>query len=80
MKVRIRLFATLAAYLPAGAAGDGVTIEVPGGTTVGQVIRSLAVPDSLEFLSVVNGQDASSDQSLLDGDVLTLFPPLAGGS
>ena len=78
--VRIRLFATLAAYLPAGGAGDGATIEVPRGTTVGQVIRSLAVPDSLEYLIVVNGHDASSDQRLLDGDVLTLFPPLAGGS
>ena len=79
MKVEVHLFATLAPYLPAGAAGDGVTLDLPDGTSVAEVIRSLELPRDLECLVVVNGRDAPPDHRLADGDVLSLFPPLAGG-
>ena len=80
MKVEVQLFATLAAYLPAGATGDSVTVGMPDGTTVAEVIRSLQIPIHLECLTVVNGRDIPSEHRLADGDVLSLFPPLAGGS
>ena len=79
MRVEVELFATLAAYLPAGTTGDSVTLDLPDGTTVAEVIRSLAIPIRLECLTVVNGRDAPSEHRLADGDVLSLFPPLAGG-
>ena len=79
MKVEVQLFATLGAYLPAGAAGDSVTLEMPDATTVREVVRVLEIPDDLDCLSVVNGHDAPSERHLVDGDVLSLFPPLAGG-
>ena len=79
MKVAVHLFATLAPYLPAGAVGDGVSLDVPDGTQVAEVVRSLEVPNDTECLMVVNGLDAPPGQVLLDGDVLSLFPPLAGG-
>ena len=79
MKVEVHLFATLAAYLPTGAAGDGVTLEVPDATTVGEVVRVLGIPEDLDSLRIVNGHDAPSEHCLVDGDVLSLFPPLAGG-
>lgn len=76
----MHLFATLAAYLPAGGDGDSVTLEVADGTTVAEVVRVLKIPDDLDCLRVVNGHDAPSEHRLADGDVLSLFPPLAGGS
>jgi len=79
VKVEVQLFATLGAYLPAGAAGDSVTLEMPDATTVREVVRVLEIPDDLDCLSVVNGHDAPSEHRLVDGDVLSLFPPLAGG-
>lgn len=79
MKVEVQLFATLSVYRPGGACGDGVTLEVPDGTTVGDLIRLLKIPPDVDCLRVVNGHDAPSDQRLRDGDVLSLFPPLAGG-
>jgi molybdopterin converting factor small subunit len=71
--------ATLAGYLPPGTRGDHVVLEVPDGTTVGQVVHSLRIPPGLERLTVVNGRDVTPDQVLAEGDVLSLFPPLAGG-
>lgn len=79
MKVEVHLTATLRAYLPAGTAGDSVVLDVPDGATVDQVVHSLRIPSKLDRLTVVNGRDAAPDQPLAEGDVLSLFPPLAGG-
>ena len=79
MRIEIQLFATLSEYRPGGASGEGVTVEVPEGTTVQELVQALKIPPDVECLRVVNGCDASSDQRLVEGDVLSLFPPLAGG-
>jgi molybdopterin converting factor small subunit len=79
VKVEVQFFATLSSYRPDGATDDGTTLEVPEGTTVRQVVQALKIPPDVDFLRVVNGRDAPSDQRLADGDVLSLFPPLAGG-
>lgn len=79
MKVAVQLTATLRAYLPPGTRGDRVVLDVPDGATVDQVVHSLRIPSELERLTVVNGRDAVPDQPLAEGDVLSVFPPLAGG-
>jgi molybdopterin converting factor small subunit len=79
VKVEVHLTATLRVYLPAGTVGDNVVLDVPDGATVDQVVHSLRIPRELERLTVVNGRDAVPDQALAEGDVLSLFPPLAGG-
>jgi molybdopterin converting factor small subunit len=79
VKVEVQLFATLAGYLPAGAKGDSTILDVPPGTTVANLVESLGIPNDLECLTVVNGHDAAPAHRLAEGDVLSLFPPLAGG-
>jgi molybdopterin converting factor small subunit len=79
VRVEVQLFATLGTYLPPGAVGDRVAFDIPDETTVGDLIRSLRIPADLECLAVVNGIDAAPGHRLVDGDVLSLFPPLAGG-
>lgn len=73
------LFATLAVHLPTPNTGNSVLLEVPDGTTVGEVLQSLAIPPDVECLRVVNGKDAEPEQPLNEGDILSIFPPLAGG-
>ena len=79
MKVAVHLTATLRTYLPPGTRGDRVVLDVPDGTTVEQVVHSLRIPSELERLTVVNGRDAAPEQRLVEGDLLSIFPPLAGG-
>jgi molybdopterin converting factor small subunit len=79
VKVEVHLTATLRAYLPPGTSGDHVLLDLPPGTTVGEVVHSRRSPADLERRTVVNGLDAAPDQVLSEGDVLSLFPPLAGG-
>ena len=79
MKIEVRLFATLATYLPDESDGRSATLEVPDDGTVADVVRSLGIPDDMPFVTMTNGRDAALDGALADGDVLSLFPPLAGG-
>ncbi|HET8578352.1 MAG TPA: MoaD/ThiS family protein [Methylomirabilota bacterium] len=77
--MEVCLTATLAVYLPPGTRGDSAVLDVPPGVTVADVMRLLKVPPELETLTVVNGRDASPEQTLAEGDILSVFPPLAGG-
>ena len=78
MIVDVQLFATLARFLPPGNEGS-TRLEVSDGSTVDQVAQSLGIPDSMSRIALINGREALAEDRLSEGDVLTLFPPLAGG-
>ena len=79
IKIEVRLFATLATFLPRGE-GNTTTVELPDGATVEDLVQTLAIPDDLPRITLVNGRNAEPDQPLVSGDLVTLFPPLAGGN
>lgn len=79
MKIEVRLFATLATYLPDEGDGRSATLEFPAGSTLKDVVGSLRIPDDMPMIAMLNGRDAAPEELLADGDVLSLFPPLAGG-
>jgi molybdopterin converting factor small subunit len=78
--IEVRLFAIFASYLPPGSGGGTAMIEMPQGSTVDDVAAHLGIPSSLPRIALVNGQDADPGRRLSPGDIVTLFPPLAGGS
>lgn len=80
MRLALELFATLAPFLPSDARSDGTaTLEIDEAATVQDVLGLLEIPSTVPCITLVNGHDATPGQVLQDGDVLSLFPPLAGG-
>jgi sulfur-carrier protein len=80
VKIEVQLFATFAAFLPPEAQGAGTAIvEVAEGSTTDDVAAVLGIPLTIARVTLVNGQEAGQGQPLAPGDVVTLFPPLAGG-
>jgi molybdopterin converting factor small subunit len=79
LRVEVQLFATLAAFLPPDSREGRASLELPDRSTVRDVIRRLGLPADLERVTLVNGGDASPDRALSPGDVVAVFPPLAGG-
>lgn len=83
MKITLKLFATLADYLPAGARGNVAELEFAAAPTVGGLIESFSLPPRLVHLVLVNGNfvgpEARAQKVLDDGDTLAIWPPIAGG-
>jgi sulfur-carrier protein len=80
MKVEVSLYGTLVQYLPKGAQGRTAIMDCPDGATVGQVIGRLGIPKPHPAMLLVNGIHTDPDTQLQEGDLLALFPPLAGGA
>jgi sulfur-carrier protein len=79
MKVTVKLFANLQELLPPEAKANTIVGELAPGATVGEVLREFKVPDDLKLIILVNSVHAGKDQVLKAGDVLAVFPPIAGG-
>ncbi|MGD2124711.1 MAG: MoaD/ThiS family protein [Desulfobacteraceae bacterium] len=81
MKIELRLYASLARYMPVHGDRRGAhqTIEIKEGTTIGSLLENLKVPTSEVKLIFVNGVHAALGQVLKDGDRVGIFPPVAGG-
>lgn len=80
MKVEVRLFATLAKFLPPNGRDGAVELEIPEGSTVAEITRLLGIPADLARVVLVNGRDIGPEAPLGARDVVTIFPPLAGGA
>jgi sulfur carrier protein ThiS len=84
MHITFKLFATLTDYLPAHARrANLVELEVADDATIAQIIAPFGMPDKLVHLVLVNGTFIPPEQrttkTLVEGDVLAIWPPIAGG-
>lgn len=79
MQVEVRLFATLARFLPPGSRDGAGVVDLDPGATVRRLMERLGIPAEMSRIVLVNGQDVEDDERLQPGDVVDVFPPLAGG-
>lgn len=84
MHITFKLYASLTQYLPADARqSNRVALEVAEGASIAQVIEPFGLPPKLVHLVLVNGVYVPPAQRLShllgDGDVLAIWPPIAGG-
>jgi len=80
VKVEVRLFATLTRYLPPESSGKSAVLDVVEGTTLAELIRQLGIPPEMAHLTLLNGiHQLDKDVLLREGDVVAIFPPIAGG-
>lgn len=84
MKITFKLFATLTDYLPLQARrGNLIELEVAPDATLSQIIAPFGLPPKLVHLVLVNGRYIEPEQrlstTLNEGDVLAIWPPIAGG-
>ena len=84
MHVTLKLYATLTDYLPPGARADNqVHLDVPDDATVETLITPFRLPPKLAHLLLINGvfipRSERRERRLASGDVVAIWPPIAGG-
>ncbi len=83
MQVRLELYASLMIYLPPQADRHRVTADVEPGATPHSLLGMYQVPFNQAHLVLRNGvfvHQGERDRVLLEeGDVIAVWPPVAGG-
>ena len=72
--IEVRLFATL-------REGRGKLAMLPADQFVnaGDIIRHLNIPPEEVAILLINGFHSKPEDTVKDGDILALFPPVGGG-
>jgi sulfur-carrier protein len=79
MKIEVKLFGNFQQYLPIKNDKYSCPLELEEGTNIGQVIEKLKIPNTHPMIILVNGIHRKVEEPLQEGDVLSIFPPVAGG-
>jgi molybdopterin converting factor small subunit len=84
MKITFKLFASLTEYLPQQARYTNVVeLDVAPDASILQIIEPFGLPPKLVHLVLINGRyvepEKRMSQTLVEGDVLAIWPPIAGG-
>jgi sulfur carrier protein ThiS len=84
MEITFKLYAGLTQHLPVDRRiGNSMALSLPDGATIPQVIEPFALPMKLVHLVLINGvfvpPEQRAERVLVDGDVLAIWPPIAGG-
>jgi sulfur carrier protein ThiS len=84
MTVTLKLFASLAAHLPAEArAAHSLHLDVPPGTTILDLVTRQGIPEALCAIVLIDGHWVArpdrATRALAEGQVLAIWPPIAGG-
>ena len=81
MWIEIKIYSRLKQYLslPPDLMGKE-KLEMEEGATVGDLLKMLNIPDELKIVVILNGISCfDKERALKEGDVLALFPLMAGG-
>jgi sulfur carrier protein ThiS len=84
MKITLKLFASLTDYLPPAAKYTNVVeLDVVPDVSITQLVEQYRLPEKQVHLVLVNGHYIAPEQRasrmLVEGDVLAIWPPIAGG-
>jgi molybdopterin converting factor small subunit len=79
MTIEVKLFANFRDYLPKGSDRFSCTMTIDPAERVLDVLGKLGLPKDHPKIILVNGVHGNEDDVLKEGDVLSVFPPVAGG-
>ena len=83
MQINIEFYASLMQYLPPGKSRHRREISVQDGLRVNRLVEQFHIPEKMAHIVLVNGHfvdaDKRADRELVEADVVSVWPPVAGG-
>ena len=79
MRVKVKLFTTLANYVPGVKPGEPFEVRLRKGVILADLISQLNLPQEEAKLIFVNGLAQPPNYQLKNNDEVGIFPPIGGG-
>jgi molybdopterin converting factor small subunit len=79
MEIEVRLFATFRDYLPQDSLSFSFKKSLDKEMAVSKIAEEISLPPDIPKIFIVNGNVVTGEYVLRDGDVVSIFPPVAGG-
>lgn len=84
MQITFKLYASLTEFLPVERrTSNQVALDVASESTIAQIIEPFNLPMKMVHLVLINGvyvpPAERATRALKEGDVLAIWPPIAGG-
>ena len=84
MLITFKLYASLTDFLPPEhRRGNLMPLDVPADATIASIIGLFKLPMKMVHLVLINGvyvaPEERATRTLTEGDVLAIWPPIAGG-
>jgi sulfur carrier protein ThiS len=83
MQIKIEFYASLMQYLPAGKSRHRREVHVDAGLRLSRLIEHYHIPEKMAHIVLVNGHFVNPDKrgecELMENDVVSVWPPVAGG-
>ena len=79
MEIKVRLYGALGKGLPGHDPLNGLTLELPDGASVGDLIAHLEIPRKKVGIISIDGSLAKDNRVLCAGNFVRLYRPIFGG-
>ena len=79
MKVNVQLFGVLGRKLPEFSSPDGVEIEVPDGSTAGDLLEYMKIPEGWGASVTMDSRLLRDNELIRDGAEIRLIQSVHGG-
>jgi hypothetical protein len=77
--VLVKLHYVLRTYVPMRDFKKPFTLTAADGGVLGEVITAPGLPNDRGYLLLAGSECAARDRLLIDGDTVTILPPVIGG-
>jgi len=79
MKIKAKIFGNLLQRFPDYVPDQGLELEVQEGTTAGELLTYLRIPDHQEGILIMKGRLLKREDKLTHGDRVNIFQAVYGG-
>jgi sulfur carrier protein ThiS len=79
MELRVKVYGTLAQYVPAYDPETGMGLELPDNADAAYLMDYLGIPKSKVGMVTVNGKPVAAGEPFSDRAVVKIFQPIFGG-
>lgn len=79
MRIKVKLFGTLARGIPGYDLLNGMDVNIPDEARVSDLLAHLGIPDRSDYVVIMDKHIVKSTDKIVNGGTIQIFQALAGG-